>query len=127
MQVKIFSFYAVSRYPGLPGTVFKKTRYPAVRNFDQFSRNSLFILLRTQDICLEIPNDCKYCLGLKVEATVERGQKIFKFRHTESTTDEYPQKLSTKPHQSILVFVQKCPAILNKGFVLLWTNSLSLH
>ena len=26
-----------------------------------------------------------------------------------------------------LVFVQKCQAILNKGFVLLWTNSLCLN
>ena len=67
-------------------------------NFLEIAR---LIPLRTQDICLEISNDCKYCLGLKVEPTVKREQKIFKFWHTESTPDEYPQKLSTKPHQSI--------------------------
>ena len=50
-------------------------------NFLEIAR---LIPLRTQDICLEISNGCKYCLGLKVEATVERGQKIFKFLHTES-------------------------------------------
>ena len=31
----------VSRYPAA-GNCFQKTRYPEVRNFDQFSRNSLF-------------------------------------------------------------------------------------
>ena len=31
----------VSRYPAA-GKCFQKTRYPAVRNFDQFSRNSSF-------------------------------------------------------------------------------------
>ena len=69
------------------------------------------IPLRTQDICLQISSDCKDCLGLKVEATVEFGHRVksqcvrhlLKFSHTESTVtpDEYPQKLSTKPHQSI--------------------------
>ena len=67
-----------------PGTVFKKldTRQSEIlTNFLEIAR---LIPLRTQDICLEISNDCKYCLGLKVEATVEHGQKIFKFWHTES-------------------------------------------
>ena len=84
-----------------PGTVFKKldTRQSEIlTNFLEIAR---LIPLRTQDICLEISNDCKYCLGLKVEPTVKREQKIFKFWHIESTPDEYPQKLSTKPHQSI--------------------------
>ena len=31
----------VSRYPAA-GNCFQKTRYPEVRNFDQFSQNSLF-------------------------------------------------------------------------------------
>ena len=61
------------------------------------------IPLRTQDICVEISSECKYCLGLKVEATVKLGhgvksqcfrQKFFKISHTESTPDEYPQKLA---------------------------------
>ena len=62
-----------------PGTVFKKldTRQSEIlTNFLEIAR---LIPLRTQDICLEISNDCKYCLGLKVEPTVKRGQKIFKF------------------------------------------------
>ena len=69
------------------------------------------IPLRTQDSCLEISSECKYCLGLKLEATVEFGHRVkyqcvrhlLKFSHTESpvTSDEYPQKLSTKPHQGI--------------------------
>ena len=56
-------------------------------------------------------SDYKYCLGLKVEATVELGHRVKSqcFRHLENiqvlthqvTPDEYPQKLSTKPHQSI--------------------------
>ena len=33
------SFYDVSRYPAA-GKCFRKARYPAVRNFDQFSPNS---------------------------------------------------------------------------------------
>ena len=32
----------VSRYPAAAWNCFQKTRYPAVRNFDQFSRNSSF-------------------------------------------------------------------------------------
>ena len=53
------------------------TRYPAVRNFDQFFFLEIArsIPLKTQDICLEISSDCKYCLGLKVEATVVLGHK----------------------------------------------------
>ena len=35
------TYIAVSRYPAA-GNCFQKTRYPAVRNFDQFSRNSSF-------------------------------------------------------------------------------------
>ena len=38
--------FDVSRYPAA-GKCFQKTRYPAVRNFDQFSRNSSLIPLRT--------------------------------------------------------------------------------
>ena len=37
----LLAIYAVSRYPAA-GNCFKKTRYPAVRNFDHFSRNSSF-------------------------------------------------------------------------------------
>ena len=36
-----YYFIDVSRYPAA-GNCFQKTRYPAVRNFDQFSRNSSF-------------------------------------------------------------------------------------
>ena len=59
-----------------PGTVLKKldTRQSEIlTNFLEIAR---LIPLRTQDICLEIPNDCKYCLGLKVEATVDLGHRV---------------------------------------------------
>ena len=54
------------------------TRYPAVKNFDQFFFLEIarLIPLKTQDICLEISSDCKYCLGLKVEATVVRWYRV---------------------------------------------------
>ena len=44
------------------------------------------IPLRTQDICLEMSSDYKYCLGLKVEATVELGHRVKSqcFRHLEN-------------------------------------------
>ena len=83
-----------------PGTVFKRLDTWQSEILTNFLEIAHLIPLRTQHICLEISNDCKYCLGLKVEA-VECGQKIFKFLHTESTPDEYPQNLSMKPHQSI--------------------------
>ena len=56
-----------------PGTVFKKldTRQSEIlTNFLGIARLNPF---RAQDICLEILSECKYCLGLKVEATVEFG------------------------------------------------------
>ena len=69
-----------------PRTVFEKldTRQSEIlTNFLEIAR---LIPLRTQDICLEISNDCKYCLGLKVEATVERGHRVKSecFRHLEN-------------------------------------------
>ena len=39
--MSLLSVYDVSRYPAA-GNCFQKTRYPAVRNFDQFSPNSSF-------------------------------------------------------------------------------------
>ena len=39
--IDVFTVLLVSRYPAA-GNCFQKTRYPAVRNFDQFSRNSSF-------------------------------------------------------------------------------------
>ena len=59
-----------------PGTVFKKldTRQSEIlTNFLEIAR---LIPLWKQDICLEISSDCKYCLGLKVEATVELGHRV---------------------------------------------------
>ena len=64
---------------GQPGTVLEKLDTPQSEILTNFLKIALLIPLRTQDICLEISNDCKYCLGLKVEPTVKRGQKIFKF------------------------------------------------
>ena len=60
--------------------LFSKNQIPGSQKFlTNFLEIARLIPLRTQDICLEISNDCKYCLGLKVEPTVKRGQKIFKF------------------------------------------------
>ena len=72
---------AVSRYPAA-GNCFQKTRYPAVRNFDQFSRSRSFKF----SFCLEITSVGKYRLGLKVEATVELGHRVKSqcFRHLEN-------------------------------------------
>ena len=64
---------------GQPGTVLEKLDTLQSEILTNFLKIACLIPLRTQDICLEISNDCKYCLGLKVEATVERGQKIFRF------------------------------------------------
>ena len=71
--------YAASWSPAA-GNCFQKHRYPAVRNFDQFFRNSS---INSQDIRFEISSDCKYCLGLKVEATVALGHGVKSqcFRH----------------------------------------------
>ena len=121
-------------WPCTAFSLVQKTRYPAVRNFDQFAR---LFPLRTLDICLEISSDYKYCLGLKVEATVELGHRVKSqcFRHLENiqvlthkvnsrwTSTEIIDETS----QEYLVFVQKRQAILNKGFVLLWKNSPRLH
>ena len=59
--------------------------------------------------------------------------KIFKFWHTESTPDEYPQKLSMKPHQSIFSVCTEVPSdselsfciVVNKFSKLVhWAHSL---
>ena len=69
-----------------PGAVFKKldTRQSEIlANFLEIAR---LIPLRTKDICLEISSDYKYCLGLKVEATVGLGHRVKSqcFRHLEN-------------------------------------------
>ena len=121
----------MSRYPAA-GKCFQKTRSPAVRNFEQFSRNSSFNSSKTQDICLEISSDYKYCLGLKLEAFVEAGHRVksqrFRNENLQVLTHEVNSRwISTaiinETSPEYLVFVQKCQAILNKSFVLLWTNS----
>ena len=55
------------------------------------------IPLRTEDICLEISSDCKYCLGLKVEETVELGHRVKSqcFRHLSPV---HPCDITTKEH-----------------------------
>ena len=83
-------------------------------------------------------SDYKYCLGLKVEATVELGHRVKSqcFRHLENIQVLTHYKVSSQwisteiineTSPEYLVFVQKCQAILNKGFVLLWINSPRLH
>ena len=61
---------------GQPGTVFKKTDTRQSEILTNFLGIARLISLRTQDICLEISSDCKYGLGLKVEATVEFGHRV---------------------------------------------------
>ena len=58
------------------GTVFKKLDTRQSEILTNFLGIACLIPLRTQDICLEISSDCKYCLGLKVEATVEFGHRV---------------------------------------------------
>ena len=55
------------------GTVFKKLDTRQSEILTSFLEIARLIPLRTQDVCLGISKDCKYCLGLKVEATVELG------------------------------------------------------
>ena len=96
-----------------PGSVFKNLDTQQSKILTNFLEIACLTPLRTSDICLEISSDYKHCLGLKLEATVELGHRvksqcfrhlekiIFKFWHTKATLVEYPQKLSTKPHQSV--------------------------
>ena len=73
----------VSRYPG---SVYKKLDTRQSEILPNFLEIVGLIPLRTEDICLEISSDCKYCLGLKVEATVELGHRVKSqsFRHLEN-------------------------------------------
>ena len=95
-----------------PGTVFQQLDTRQSEILTSFLGIARLISIRIQDICLEISSDCKYRLGLKVEATLELRAKreismfsslgkVFQFWPTESIPDEYQQKLSTKPRQSI--------------------------
>ena len=61
---------------GQPGTVLEKLDTPQSEILTNFLKIACLIPLRTQDICLEISNDCKYCLGLKVEVTVKHGHRL---------------------------------------------------
>ena len=74
----------VSRYPAA-GNCFQKTRYPAVRNFDQFSWNSSFNSSKNIRYLFRNLKRYKYCLGLKVEAPVELGHRVKSqcFQHLE--------------------------------------------
>ena len=69
-----------------PGTVFKKRDTQKSEILTNFLRIACLIPLRTYDICLAISNDCKYYLGLKVEATVELRHRVKSqcFRHLEN-------------------------------------------
>ena len=59
-----------------PGTVFKKLDTRQSEILTNFLDVAWLIPLRKEDICLEISSNCKYCLGLKVEATVELGRRV---------------------------------------------------
>ena len=58
-----------------PGTVFKTLDTLQSEILTNFLAVACLIPLRTQNICLEISSNCKYCLGLQVEATVELGRR----------------------------------------------------
>ena len=116
-----------------PGTVFKKLDTRQSEILTNFLGIARLIPLRTQDICLETSSDCKYCIELKVEATVEFGHRVKSqcVRHLENIkvlthrVNRDSRCISTEiineTSPEYLVFGQKCQAILNKGFVLLWT------
>ena len=72
--------------PRQQGTVFKILDTQQSETLTNFPEIARLIPIRTQDICLEISSDCKYCLGLKVEATVELGHRVKSqcFRHLEN-------------------------------------------
>ena len=69
-----------------PGNVFKKLDTRQSEILTSFLEMARLIPLRTEDICLEMSDDYKYCLGLKVEATVELGHRVKSqwFRHLEN-------------------------------------------
>ena len=57
--------------------------------------------LRTQDISLGISSDCKYCLGLKVEATVERGHRVNVFdTYRKYSSSDTLSQLAMKIHRN---------------------------
>ena len=72
--------------PRQQGTVFKILDTQQSETLTNFPEIARLIPIRTQDICLEISSDCKYCLGLKVEATVVLGHRVKSqsFRHLEN-------------------------------------------
>ena len=55
---------------------FKKLNTRQSEILTNFLEMARLIPLTTQDICLEMSSDYKYCLGLKVEATVELGHRV---------------------------------------------------
>ena len=59
-----------------PGTVFKNLDTRQSEILTSFLDVAWLIPLRKEDICLEISSHRKYCLGLKVEATVEFGRRV---------------------------------------------------
>ena len=58
-RILVFSLCLDTRQPG---TVFKKLDARQSEIFTNFLGIARLIPLKTQDICLEISNECKYCL-----------------------------------------------------------------
>ena len=58
-----------------PGTVFQQLDTRQSEILTNFLGIARLISIRIQDISLEISSDCKYRLGLKVEATLELRAK----------------------------------------------------
>ena len=111
--------YAVSRSLAA-GNCFRKPRHPAVRNFDQFSRNSsinspqntryLFSNLKRLEILpwLKSRSDCRAWAQSEISMFSTPGK--YSRSNTESTPDEYPQKLSTKPHRRVFSNCSEMPS-----------------
>ena len=121
--------------PRQQGTVFKILDTQQSETLTNFPEIARLIPIRTQDICLEISSDCKYCLGLKVEATVVLGHRVKSqsFRHLENIQvhTQLPMNIHRNYQRNftrVFSVRQEIPSDYKKGFILLWTNySLSLH
>ena len=85
-----------------PGSVFKNLDTQQSKILTNFLEIACLTPLRTSDICLEISSDYKYCLGLKLEATVELGHRVKSqcFRHKKYLSSDTRRQLSVNIHRN---------------------------